>query len=43
MVVRPTYWKRPSSSYRPSSSVRGGVGEPVTAPTIASPVSRTYW
>ncbi|MGV9933969.1 hypothetical protein ACWDY4_25865 [Streptomyces olivaceoviridis] len=26
-----------------SPGVRGAVGEPVTAPTIASLVSRTYW
>ncbi|UXX98097.1 hypothetical protein N7U49_48300 (plasmid) [Streptomyces sp. AD2-2] len=42
-MVRPAYCRRPWSSYLPSSSVRGAVREPVTAPTIASLVSRTLY
>jgi hypothetical protein len=33
----------PTVSYLPSSSVRTAVGEPVTAPTMASVVSRTLY
>lgn len=42
VVLRLTYRRRPSVSYRPSSSVRGAAGEPVNAPTMPSSVLRAY-
>ena len=41
--MRPVYWKWPMVSYLPSRSVRGAVAGPVTAPTMASVVSRTLY